>query len=72
MNRDTADKIVQDIRHLRSIQTAKMKWNQRQPHSSTRIENFEEIGFWRDVLNYAERKIGTLPIHSAADSAVQG
>jgi hypothetical protein len=51
-----------------------MKWNLRQPHSSTRIEIFELIAFWRDVLNVAERKIASGNIHSisASESQSQG
>jgi hypothetical protein len=55
--------IEQEIRNYRGLLSSLMKWNQRQPHSSTRIENFERIAFWREVLNLAERKIGTISPH---------
>jgi hypothetical protein len=71
---DTRFLIEQEIRHYRGILSGLMKWNQRQPHSSTRIENFERIAFWREVLNAAERRIGTIAPHraSAAESQVTG
>lgn len=68
MTEDTARLIEQQIRQGRSLLSSAMKWNVRQPHSSTRIEIFELIGFWRDVFNQAERKIGTVNIHRASAS----
>lgn len=77
MTPDTAYLLEQQLRHFRSLLTSHMKWNQRQPHSSTRIENFEMVAFWREILNLAERRIGSLPVHhvngrSASESQVTG
>lgn len=74
MNEDTAHLVNQQIRHGRSLLSSVMKWNLRQPHSSTRIEIFELVAFWRDVFNVAERKIASGNIHrsSASESLSQG
>jgi hypothetical protein len=75
MTPDTAFLIGQGIRHSRSLLSSVMKWNIRQPHSSTRIEIFEVVAFCRDVLNVAERKIASGNIHSigsASESQSQG
>lgn len=71
MTADTAYMIEQEIRQYRGILSSFMKWNQRQPHSSTRIENFERIAFWREILNQAERKIGAISPHRASASGLQ-
>lgn len=63
MTEDTAQLLTQWIRYRRSDLSSLMKWNQRQPHSSTRIEIFELIAFGRDLLNQAERKIGATDVH---------
>lgn len=75
MTEDTSYLVNQWIRYQRSMLSSLMKWNQRQPHSSTRIEIFEVIAFGRDVLNQAERKIGATTIHrssGASESQSQG
>lgn len=71
MTEDTATLITQWIRYERSMLSSIMKWNQRQPHSSTRIEIFEAIAFGRDLLNQAERKIGATNVHRSGASERQ-
>ena len=62
--------VVQEIRHYRSLLTSLMKWNLAQPPSSSRIEQFDRITLWREILNEAERRIATSEHRQI--SAVQG
>ena len=49
--------IAQEIRNQRDALTAQEKWARSQAHSTAKIDLFERVNFWRDVLKYAERKI---------------
>jgi acyl-CoA reductase-like NAD-dependent aldehyde dehydrogenase len=50
-------RIAQEIRHLRALLTAHETWQQRQPTSETRAEEYRRITFWRRVLKGAEQQL---------------
>ena len=70
MSPNAVHKIAQNIRHFREIQTSTIKWALKQPFSDSRKDIIDEVAFWRDVLDYAERKIASGEIRAERTVAV--
>jgi hypothetical protein len=54
---DTVHRVAQELRSLRALLTADLKWALSQPPSDMRKSFEHRIEFWREILNEAERRI---------------
>lgn len=57
MTPDTVHRIAQELRSLRALLTADLKWALSQPPSDMRRSFEHRVEFWREILNEAERRI---------------